>query len=185
MYIAREKRKENIAEYILYIWQLEDLFRALQFSPEAVYSQLVEKQQRSDEEKQSLFFWYMDLINLLQTEGKSQHGHLDHTLHLIKDMNELHESLLKLPSGEKYREVFAPLAQELPRLKEKLEKDEMTDIEFCMRALYSAMLYRIKGDKQHKQYVEDVLTLISPVIARLAKIYGEVEAGKFDLYKNQ
>ena len=31
MYIAQSKRKENIAEYILYLWQLEDLLRALQF----------------------------------------------------------------------------------------------------------------------------------------------------------
>ena len=36
MYIAQRKRKENIAEYILYLWQLEDLLRALQFSPEAI-----------------------------------------------------------------------------------------------------------------------------------------------------
>ncbi|MBR5200481.1 MAG: DUF4924 family protein, partial [Alistipes sp.] len=29
MYIAQQKRRENIAEYILYLWQLEDLLRAL------------------------------------------------------------------------------------------------------------------------------------------------------------
>ena len=183
MYIARQKRKENIAEYILYLWQLEDLFRALQFSPEAIYSQLVAKQERSEEEKQSLFFWYMELTNLLQGEEKEQHGHLDHTLHLIKDLNELHESLLKMPAGEKYREVFAPLSAELPRLREKLGKASLSDVEFMMRALYSAMLYRIKGDEEHKGYVEDVLTLISPVIAQLAKAYRDVEEGKLDLYK--
>lgn len=41
MDIAQRLRKENISEYILYLWQLEDLLRALQFSPEAIYSQLV------------------------------------------------------------------------------------------------------------------------------------------------
>ena len=39
MDIALAKRRENIAEYILYLWQIEDLLRALQFSPEAIYSQ--------------------------------------------------------------------------------------------------------------------------------------------------
>ena len=38
MDIAQSRRKENIAEYILYLWQLEDLLRAMQFSPEAIYS---------------------------------------------------------------------------------------------------------------------------------------------------
>ena len=36
MDIAQAKRRENIAEYILYLWQLEDLLRALKFSPEAM-----------------------------------------------------------------------------------------------------------------------------------------------------
>ena len=42
MFTAQKTRKKNIAEYILYLWQLEDLLRALQFSPEAIYSQLVQ-----------------------------------------------------------------------------------------------------------------------------------------------
>ena len=33
MDIAKAKRKENIPEYILYLWQLEDLLPALHFSP--------------------------------------------------------------------------------------------------------------------------------------------------------
>ena len=41
MDIAKTKRRENIAEYILYLWQLEDLLRALQFSPEAIFSTLI------------------------------------------------------------------------------------------------------------------------------------------------
>ena len=41
MDIAQARRRENIAEYILYLWQIEDLLRALQFSPEAIYSQLI------------------------------------------------------------------------------------------------------------------------------------------------
>lgn len=183
MYIARQKRKENIAEYILYIWQLEDLFRALQFSPEAIYSQLIDKQEeRTDEEKQAIFFWYMDLINLLKTEGKEEHGHIEHSLHLIKDLDTLHQDLQKLPAGEKYREVFLPLSAELVRLKEKFEKPELNDVEFMMRSLYSVMLYRIKGDESHKGYVEDVLSLVSPVVALLAKTFHDVEAGKLNLY---
>ena len=52
MDIAQAKRKENIAEYILYLWQIEDLLRALQFSPEAIYSQLVARREVAEEQKQ-------------------------------------------------------------------------------------------------------------------------------------
>ena len=31
MLIAKQKRQENIAEYVLYMWQLEDMLRACNF----------------------------------------------------------------------------------------------------------------------------------------------------------
>ena len=65
MDIAQQKRKENIAEYILYLWQLEDLLRALQFSPEAIYSTLVKPRKLDSQNEQMLLAWYMDIANLL------------------------------------------------------------------------------------------------------------------------
>lgn len=58
----------------------------------------------------------------------------------------------------------------------------MNDTELCFRALYAAMLYRIKGEGD-KQAVTDTLEYISPVIAELADIYGKVERGEIDLFK--
>ena len=118
MDIAKAKRKENIAEYILYLWQLEDLLRALQFSPEAIYSTLIAPRKDIAEEQKSVFLlWYMDLANLLRQEGKEEKGHLEHTLHLIQDLHDLHLQLMKLPVGEHYRHTFARLEPELPRLR--------------------------------------------------------------------
>ena len=145
MLIAQQKRKQNIAEYILYLWQLEDLLRALQFSPEAIYSQLVAPTGADEEQKQTIFLWYMDIVGLLRKEGKEQSGHLDHTLHLIADMHNLNLQLLSLPVGERYRTLAAQLAPELPRLRTIIGKEEMSDTELCFRALYAAMLYRIRG----------------------------------------
>lgn len=182
MYIAQKKRKENIAECILYLWQLEDLLRALQFSPEAIYSQLVAKSALDDASRQQVFFWYMDIVNLLRQEGKESSGHLEHTLHLIADLNDLHERLLVLPAGEKYRKVFAALAPEMPALRVKLGKTDVSDIELCFRALYAVVLYRIKGDNSHEEGIRNVIDLISPVIAELASVYRQVERGEIDLY---
>lgn len=182
MYIARQKRRENIAEYILYLWQLEDLLRALQFSPEAIWSQLVEPSGREPECSREQFLWYMELTNLLRSEDKADKGHLEHTLHLIADLQNLHEQLMELPAGERYRELFGRLAPELPRLRSLLGKPDISDIELCFRALYATMLYRIKRDKKSQRAIEDVLELISPVIAELAAVYGRVERGELDLY---
>ena len=71
----------------------------------------------------------------------------------------------------------------MPRLRAVIGNPGMSDTELCFRALYAAMLYRIKGEGD-KTAVTDTLEFISPVIAELADIYGKVERGEIDLYKN-
>lgn len=180
MDIAKQKRSENIAEYVLYLWQLEDLLRALQFSPEAVYSQLIAPRHSSESWESAALEWYMDIAGLLQKEDKAQSGHLDHTLHIIADLNDLHLLLMQQPVGKEYRELFARLAPELPKLREKLGNADISDIELAFRALYAAMLYRMKGEKG--AVADDVTALISPVIAKLADIFHKAERGEIDLY---
>ena len=183
MDIAQLKRKENIAEYILYLWQLEDLLRALQFSPEAIYSTLVKPRKLEMQQEQMLLAWYMDIANLLAQEGKEKSGHLDHTLHLINDLHDLHLRLMQQQEiGEGYRQRYAMLAEHLPALRSRLGKEsEMNDTELCFRALYAAMLYRIKG--QGEKAVADTLEVVSPLIALLTDYYHKVEKGEIDLFK--
>ena len=183
MLIALQKRKENIAEYILYLWQIEDILRAMQFSPEAIYTTLVDKVEGADEQqKENIFNWYMQIVELLRKEGKESKGHIDHTLHLVADLHNLHLQLMKLPVGEHYRITHARLAAELPRLRTILDNDEISDTELCFRALYAAMLYRIKGGGERA--IEDTLAVISPAIGELAAMHGKVERGEINLFED-
>lgn len=183
MDIAQQKRKENIAEYILYLWQIEDLLRALQFSPEAIYSTLVKPRKLEMQQEQMLLAWYMDIAHLLEQEGKEKSGHLDHTLHLISDLHDLHLRLMKQQDiAELYRQRYTVLTQYLPTLRSILGKEsDMSDTELCFRALYAAMLYRIKG--QGESVVADTLEVISPFIATLTDYFHKVEKGEIDLFK--
>lgn len=184
MLIALQKRRENIAEYILYIWQVEDLLRALQFSPEAIYATLVAKTEGTDEQqKENIFNWYMQIVELLRKEGKTEKGHIDHTLHLIADLHNLHLQLMKLPVGEHYRHTYAALAAELPRLRTLVDNSEISDTEICFRALYAALLYRIKGGGE--QAIADTLAVVSPAIGELAAIHGKAERGELDLFEEK
>lgn len=184
MLIALQKRRENIAEYILYLWQVEDILRALQFSPEAIYTTLVAKTEGTDEQqKENIFNWYMQIVELLRKEGKAEKGHIEHTLHLIADLHNLHLQLMKLPVGEHYRQTYAPLAAELPHLRTLLDNDDISDTELCFRALYAALLYSIKGGGE--QAIADTLAVISPAIGELAALHGKVERGELDLFEEK
>ncbi len=184
MDIARKKRKENIAEYILYLWQLEDILRALELDQDKIYDSLVRpRADLTPQQQYDLFLWYMEMVNLLVAEHKTKHGHLDHSMHLVDDLNDLHTQLLSLPVGEKYRTLYYALAPELPELKARMDKPGISDIEICFRALYSVVLYRLKG--QENPATEGVLALVSPVISELSGIFHKIETGELDLYKKE
>ena len=63
MLIALQKRKENIAEYILYLWQVEDLLRANELSIDRVKSMLVDPYALPVEQADELLQWYSNLID--------------------------------------------------------------------------------------------------------------------------
>ena len=44
------------------------------------------------------------------------------------------------------------------------------------------MLYRIKGDRSKQGYIDDVIGLISPVVAELATMFRHIERGEVDLF---
>ena len=65
-----------------------------------------------------------------------------------------------------------------------IKKEDVSDTEICFRALYAAMLYRIKGDKKRTETIKDTIELVSPVVAELADMYRKVEQGEVDLFKD-
>lgn len=52
MIIASQKRKENIAEYLLYMWQIEDIIRAYKLDIDTIDEQIVSKYNVPDDKKE-------------------------------------------------------------------------------------------------------------------------------------
>ena len=65
MLIAREKKKNNIAEYILYMWQLEDMLRALKLDMEQVDRYLVAGFQADERTSKENHNWYDNLFAIM------------------------------------------------------------------------------------------------------------------------
>lgn len=183
MFISIEKRRENIAEYILYIWQLEDTLRALKFDQNMIYTTLVSGQTNiRNKEKADLLQWYMEFAELLRSEDKLEYGHLQHSLHLIDDLYNLHLQLLTLPIGERYKTLFEKTKPDIDVLRQRMEVKDMSDIDICFRALYSVILLRIKSGNAENKYITDVLEVISPLIALLSDYFKKIEDGEIDLF---
>ena len=54
MFTAKQLREENIAEYLLYMWQLEDIFRACRFDIETVRQRIVDNYPTDEDTKAAM-----------------------------------------------------------------------------------------------------------------------------------
>ena len=76
MIIASRKHKENIAEYLLYMWQIEDIIRANGLDIDRIKSSVIDKFELTDVQRKEMEEWYESLIDMMRREGVEKSGHL-------------------------------------------------------------------------------------------------------------
>lgn len=77
MFVAQKLRKESIAEYLLYMWQIEDIIRAYGCSLPVIKKNYIERFDFTPEQKDEELDWFGNLIRMMNEEGKRESGHLD------------------------------------------------------------------------------------------------------------
>lgn len=94
MITASQKRKENIAEYLLYMWQIEDIIRANGLDLAKIESTVIDKYPGlSPQQRKEMTEWYESLIDMMRREGVEKTGHLQLNKNVIIQLVELHQTL--------------------------------------------------------------------------------------------
>ena len=143
MYISQQLRKKNIAEYILYMWQVEDLIRAYGCSITRLQKEYISLFNYSEEQKEDMLDWYGDLINMMNQEGKRDNGHLTINNIIVQDLKDLHNQLLQSSKFPFYNSEYYKVLPFIVELRNKGDKD-INEIETCLNALYGIMLLRLQ-----------------------------------------
>ena len=95
MFISHQLKQKNIAEYLIYMWQVEDLIRANGCDIERIKRCVVDNYPSlSDEQRDELSQWYEDLIEMMRREEVMQQGHLQINKNVIVWLTDLHLRLL-------------------------------------------------------------------------------------------
>lgn len=96
MFIAKELRKKSIAEYLLYMWQIEDIIRAMGCSLPLIRKAYISKfTDYTDEQKEDEIDWFGNLVRMMNEEGKRDQGHLNINDIVVRDLVDLHQRLLQ------------------------------------------------------------------------------------------
>lgn len=180
MFIVTQKKKENIAEYLLYMWQIEDLIRANNLNMEAIQSNIIDKFDCSAEDKKRLTDWYESLIDMMIMENKQKIGHIQLIQNVIIDLTDLHLRLLKSPKNASYAAEYYKTLPYIVELRSKDSHAEMPEIETCFSALYGFLLLKL----QHRTVSEETqvaMKQITSFISLLANYYNKDRNGDLEL----
>ncbi|MFV0377633.1 MAG: DUF4924 family protein [Mangrovibacterium sp.] len=180
MLIAQEKRKTNIAEYILYIWQLEDIIRALNFDLEKIGSVLVAQFQVDENTRLDIYQYYKNLVLMMQKEHVAQSGHIRAIKNLADDLNNFHLQLLKSPNDPQYRMLYQLAKPVLDEFRMKSNDVDAHDVLVALQALYSIMLLKLQ-QKSISHGTEQATAHISRLTAHLAARYKQFDEDQFEL----
>ena len=107
MIIARQKKQENIAEYLLYMWQIEDIIRAFHGDIDTIQKQIIDGyRDQSPETLKEIREWYDNLCEMMRLEGVLEKGHLQINKNVLIDLTDLHQRLLKSTREPFYGATF-------------------------------------------------------------------------------
>ncbi len=144
MIIASQKKKENIVEYILYMWHIEDLLRANHFDLDQMKANVISRFDQPQEVLQQMSDWYQSLILRMNDEELQKSGHLGFLTEQVHQLNDLHLNLINDLNEPQYRQAYYLAQPYIAELKNKSAAG-ITEIETCLNALYMLMMMRIKG----------------------------------------
>lgn len=146
-------KRDNIAEYILWLWQMEDYLRA--FPQQAEASQELH-----------------ELNGMMHREGIVESGHLQLAQNALDEVEGLHRELLN--EDAMYRAAVMRLQPSLNLLKAKTDRPTMSDIEACFILLYQIMLLRLQK-KEISPETAQVQQQATQLLQFLSRAYRDVK----------
>lgn len=180
MIVAKEKRENNIAEYLLYMWQVEDIIRACNFDIALINANIVEQYDVAPDVKSKISEWYENLIEMMRNEGKLEKGHLQINTNVIIKLNDLHSELLASQKMSLYTAAFYKALPYINEIKNKQGNTKCNDIETAFNSLYGLLLLRLSKREVSDETIAATKT-ITQFLSQLAELYKKEKAGELEL----
>lgn len=178
MKIAQALKEKNIAEYLLYMWQVEDLIRANDCDPDKLKANVIV--QFPAEDRPALEEWYGNLVEMMRAEGVKERGHLQINRNVLQELTELHARLLASTRYPFYNAAYFKALPFIVELRQKNGHKDEPELETCFEALYGVLLLRLQK-KEITPATETALKAISSFLSMLANYYARDRKGKLDL----
>ena len=143
MIVADIKKKAHIVEYILFLWQVEDLIRAAAFNPSILEKWAEDTAKASDTDPEKEKEWIVSLAADMRSQGKTEGGHVSTVSETMVELAHLHEMLLGPLENLRYKESYDVAEPLIKELSAKQPGPAGHPVEQLLIALYGLLMLRI------------------------------------------
>ena len=178
MFISQQLKQKSIAEYLIYMWQVEDLIRAYGWDLERIREQLVSR--FPEEQQGELSQWYEDLIEMMRREEVMTQGHLQINKNVITWLTDLHLQLLASSKFPYYSAAYYKALPFIVELRAKGANKEEPELETCFEALYGILLLKLQK-KEVGEETRKAQEAITTLLSMLSNYYMEDKKGELEL----
>lgn len=168
--IELPNKQNNVGEYLLYMWQMEDLLRAMNLDIDIVEKTLINSAEINNEEFVKILNWFEGIIIMMKAEGVQSEGHLQVNKNIIIELTDLHLRLLRDPQESVYITTYYKTLPYIVELRAKSGNSDAPEIETCFTALYGFMLLKI-SKKEITRATQEAVDQISNLIKLLSIKY--------------
>ena len=179
MFISKQLKENNIAEYLIYMWQVEDMIRANGCDMEKIKKKIVDSYPLTEEQKVELTQWYIDLIEMMRRENVVEKGHLQINKNIITWLTDLHLQLLRSSKFPYYSAAYYKALPYIVELRAKGANKEEPELETCFEALYGILLLKLQK-KEISEETKKAQQAISGLLAMLSNYYIEDKKGELE-----
>jgi len=171
--IAERKRKENISEYLIHMYQSEDLIRAYEFNISEIEKYVVSHLPLDDDEKTNTIKWYEGMIDSMEKENLKEKGHTQQLDKLVKSLEDLHQSLIN--KNDAYTEIYEKAKSHLESFRSQAGDELISDIQLCLNAVYGLLILRLNNRPIADEQMESV-DVFGALLSYLSYIFRQQES---------
>ena len=173
MITASQKKRDNIAEYLLYMWQIEDLIRANGLDIDKIRANIIDKYSAlTPAQRKEMEEWYESLIDMMRREDVAEKGHLQLNKNVIIALDDLCRRLLATPKYSAFSNLYYATLPYIVELRAKAGEEKPGEIEACFNALYGVLMLRLHGREVNEQ-TKTAVADIGKFLATLSMYYKQ------------
>ena len=190
MIIANQLIKTNRAEYLLYMWQVEDILRLYACNVDVIEREYLSRFKVPAETMAEMREWYANLCDMMRAEGKTERGHLQINENVVIGLADLNAQLLASEKFPYFKQMYYKVLPYVVQLRAKraqeqakmpaaegvpaVENEEADELRQLFEVLYGVMLLRL----QQKPISDETALAAKDITAFLGQLSDYWKADK-------